>query len=51
MVRADQPLSLLGGAQRRPRLQTWSVPITAYGQFEGLNLPVRVMAVWTLRRR
>ena len=29
-------------------LQTWSVPVTAYGQFAGLNLPVRVKAVWKL---
>jgi hypothetical protein len=29
-------------------LQTWSVPITAYGAFGGFNLPVRVKAVWKL---
>jgi hypothetical protein len=29
-------------------LETWSVPITAYGEMEGLNLPVRVKAVWKL---
>jgi hypothetical protein len=30
------------------KLETWSVPITAYGQFEELNLPVRGKAVWKL---
>ena len=29
-------------------LQTWSVPVTSYGEFEGLRLPVRVKAVWNL---
>ena len=29
-------------------LETWSVPITAYGEMEGLNLPVRGKAVWKL---
>jgi hypothetical protein len=29
-------------------LQTWSVPVTAYGEFEGLKLPVRCTAVWKL---
>lgn len=29
-------------------LETWSVPITAYGEFEGLKLPVRGKAVWRL---
>jgi hypothetical protein len=29
-------------------LETWSVPITAYGQFRGLKLPVRGKAVWKL---
>jgi hypothetical protein len=27
-------------------LETWSVPITTYGEFEGLKLPVRGKAVW-----
>jgi hypothetical protein len=27
-------------------LETWSVPIAAYGEFEGLKLPVRGKAVW-----
>lgn len=27
-------------------LETWSAPITAYGEFEGLKLPVRTKAVW-----
>jgi hypothetical protein len=26
----------------------WCVPITAYGEFEGLKLPVRAKAVWRL---
>jgi hypothetical protein len=30
------------------QLATWSVPITEYGTFEGLRLPVRVRAVWKL---
>jgi hypothetical protein len=30
------------------RLATWSVPITEYGEIEGLRLPVRVKAVWRL---
>lgn len=29
-------------------LETWSIPITAYGEFEGLVLPVRGKAVWNL---
>jgi hypothetical protein len=29
-------------------LETWSVSITAYGEFEGLKLPVRGKAVWKL---
>jgi hypothetical protein len=29
-------------------LEKWSVPITAYGEFEGLKLPVRGKAVWKL---
>jgi Family of unknown function (DUF6920) len=29
-------------------LETWSVSIAAYGQLEGLNLPVRGKAVWKL---
>ena len=29
-------------------LDTWSVPITAYGEFEGLKLPVRGKAMWKL---
>jgi hypothetical protein len=33
-----------GGSQ----LATWSVPITEYGEVEGLRLPVRVKAVWKL---
>ena len=27
---------------------TWSTPITGYGEFEGLRLPVRGKAVWKL---
>jgi hypothetical protein len=30
------------------KLETWSVPITAYAQFDGLNLPVQGRAVWKL---
>ena len=29
-------------------LRTWSVPVSIYGEFEGLKLPVRVKAVWKL---
>jgi hypothetical protein len=29
-------------------LETWSTPITAYGEFGGFDLPVRVKAVWKL---
>jgi hypothetical protein len=29
-------------------LETWSAPIIAYGEFEGLKLPVHVKAVWKL---
>jgi hypothetical protein len=29
-------------------LEKWSVPITAYGEFEGLKLPVRGKSVWKL---
>ena len=31
-------------------LETWSVSIAAYSQFEGLNLPVRGKAAWKLPR-
>ena len=27
-------------------LETWSVPVTGYGEFEGLRLPRRAKAVW-----
>jgi hypothetical protein len=27
---------------------TWSTPITGYGEFEGLRLPVRGPAIWEL---
>jgi hypothetical protein len=27
-------------------LETWSVPVTGYGEFEGLRLPSRAKAVW-----
>jgi hypothetical protein len=30
------------------QLATWSVPITEYGEFAGLRLPVRCKAVWKL---
>jgi len=29
-------------------LETWSTPITGYGEFEGLRLPVRGQGVWDL---
>jgi hypothetical protein len=29
-------------------LRTWSAPVSSYGEFEGLKLPVRVKAVWKL---
>jgi len=29
-------------------LETWSTPITEYGEFEGLKLPVRGQGVWNL---
>ena len=29
-------------------LDPWSTPITAYGEFSGLNLPARGQAVWNL---
>ena len=29
-------------------LQTWSAPVTSYGELEGLRLPLRVKAVWKL---
>jgi Family of unknown function (DUF6544) len=35
-------------AGKSRELRTWSVPVTAYGEFEGLTLPVRVKAVWKL---
>ncbi len=30
-------------------LETWSTPMTAYGEFQGLNLPVKGQAVWKLK--
>jgi hypothetical protein len=37
--------ALVGGvAELRP----WSAPTYAYGEFEGLRLPIRGAAVWTL---
>jgi hypothetical protein len=35
-------------AGKSRELRTWSVPVTGYGEFEGLRLPVRVKAVWQL---
>ncbi len=35
-------------AGKRRDLRTWSVPVTGYGEFEGLRLPTRVKAVWKL---
>lgn len=31
------------------KLETWSTPVTAYGEFEGLRLPIRGKAVWRLQ--
>lgn len=31
-------------------LETWSVHVTAYGEMEGLRLPVRSKAVWKLAK-
>jgi hypothetical protein len=31
-------------------LETWSTPFTGYGEFEGLNLPVRGQGVWNLKQ-
>jgi hypothetical protein len=36
---------MVGG---RPVLATWSTPVTAYGEFEGLKLPVAGKALWKL---
>jgi len=30
-------------------LDTWSTPITEYGEYEGLKLPVKAKAVWKLK--
>lgn len=30
-------------------LETWSTPITGYGEYEGLNLPVKAKAIWKLK--
>jgi hypothetical protein len=43
---AGSPNSWRAGKSRD--LQTRSVPVTGYGEFEGLKLPVRVKAVWKL---
>ena len=32
------------------RLETWSVPVVAYGELAGLELPTRCKAVWRLDR-
>lgn len=32
----------------RSDLETWSTPITGYGEFQGLRLPVRGKAIWKL---
>lgn len=31
-------------------LETWSVPVTAHGDFQGLRLPIRGKAVWKLAK-
>jgi hypothetical protein len=33
----------------REELETWSTPITEYGEYEGLKLPVKGKAVWKLK--
>ncbi len=33
----------------REGLETWSTPITEYGEYEGLKLPVKAKAVWKLK--
>ena len=38
----------VAGRHISSNLETWSVPVTAYGEFEGLKLPVRCKAVWKL---
>ena len=35
-------------AGRSRDLQTWSAPVTGYGELEGLKLPVQVKAMWKL---
>ncbi|MGO9958780.1 MAG: DUF6544 family protein [Solirubrobacteraceae bacterium] len=32
----------------RSELETWSTPVTGYGEFEGLRLPIRGKAAWKL---
>lgn len=32
------------------QLETWSVPVAAYGALAGLQLPTRCRAVWKLAR-
>jgi Family of unknown function (DUF6544) len=31
------------------RLETWSTPISEYGEFEGVRIPIAGVAVWKLR--
>ena len=38
----------MAGRYISSNLETWSVPITAHGEFEGLKLLVRCKAVWKL---
>lgn len=47
----DEAGRLVNFIARRYRdvdLETWSTPITEYGEFEGLKLPVRGQGVWNL---
>ena len=47
----DEDGRLVNFIARRYRdadLETWSTPITEYGEFEGLKLPVRGQGVWNL---
>jgi hypothetical protein len=36
------------GDDGKPSLRRWSTPVDAYGEFNGLRVPVRVRAVWHL---
>jgi hypothetical protein len=42
---AERYATVDGGYELRP----WSIPVTGYGQFEGLRLPVRGSVTWTTK--